>query len=108
MHILLLVTDNKWTEENDLRNYFMINLHESMGAGQNRTGDPCICSQTDLPTALNGPGLGQMPRIDIFERLFPTSFNHLSYYGTWHKCPPMILVQTDTRDFAARIHKVWL
>ena len=32
-------------EENDRRNYFMINLHESMGPGRDRTRDPLICSQ---------------------------------------------------------------
>ena len=32
-------------EENDRRNYFMINLHESMGPGRDRTRDPWICSQ---------------------------------------------------------------
>ena len=42
------------------RNYFMINLHESMGPGRDRTRDPWICSQTrillpdTLPTALRG------------------------------------------------------
>ena len=29
----------------DRRNYFMINPHESMGPGQDRTRDPWICSQ---------------------------------------------------------------
>ena len=48
-------------EENDRRNYFMINLHESMGPGRDRTRDPWICSQTricsqdTLPTVLRGP-----------------------------------------------------
>ena len=27
-------------EENDHRNYFMINLHESIGPGQDQTGKP--------------------------------------------------------------------
>ena len=44
LHILLLVTDNnpscQWKEENDSRNYFTINLHESMGPGQDWTRDP--------------------------------------------------------------------
>ena len=35
-------------EENDRRNYFMINLHESMGPGRDRTRDPWICSQTRI------------------------------------------------------------
>ena len=38
--VLLLVTDNnlcRGREENDRRNYFMINLHESMGPGRDRT-----------------------------------------------------------------------
>ena len=45
MHTLLLVTDNnpswisRW-EENDCRNYFMINLHESMGPGRDLTRNP--------------------------------------------------------------------
>ena len=39
MHILLLVTDNKTSrisgrEENDHRNFFMINLYESIGPGR--------------------------------------------------------------------------
>ena len=29
-------------KENDSRNYFMINLHESMGPGRDRTRDPWI------------------------------------------------------------------
>ena len=53
MHILTLVTDNNpsWIsrrEENGRRNYFMINLHESMGLGRDRTRDPWICSQTHI------------------------------------------------------------
>ena len=35
-------------EENDHRNYFMINLHESMGPCRDRTHDPWICSQTHI------------------------------------------------------------
>ena len=35
-------------KENDIRNYFMINLHESMGPGWDRTHDPSICSQTRI------------------------------------------------------------
>ena len=30
------------------RNYFMINLHESMGPGWDRSRDPWICSQTRI------------------------------------------------------------
>ena len=50
MHIISLVTDNNpsWSsrrEENGRRNYFMINLHGSMGPGQDQTRDPWICSQ---------------------------------------------------------------
>ena len=53
VHILSLVTDNSpsWMnqqEENDSRNYFMINLHESMEPGRDRTRDPWICSQTRI------------------------------------------------------------
>ena len=36
------------SEENDCRNYFMINLHESMGLGRDRTRDPPICSQSRI------------------------------------------------------------
>ena len=35
-----------WRKENDRSNYFMINLHESMGPSQDRTRDPWICNQT--------------------------------------------------------------
>ena len=35
-------------EQNDRRNYSMINLHESMGPGRDRTRDPWICSQTRI------------------------------------------------------------
>ena len=45
----LTTTLLKWfsgRKENDRRNYFMINVHESMGLGWNRTRDPWICSQT--------------------------------------------------------------
>ena len=35
-------------EENDSRNYFIINLHESMGPGRDWTRDPWICSQTRI------------------------------------------------------------
>ena len=36
---------NQTFEENDSRNYFMVNLHESMGLGRYRTHDPWICNQ---------------------------------------------------------------
>ena len=51
VHILSLVTSlqqpfmNQQKEENDHRNYFMINLHKSMGPGRDRTLGPWICSQ---------------------------------------------------------------
>ena len=49
----LLLTTNllEWfsgREENDRRNYFMINLHKSMGPGRDRTRDPWICNQTSI------------------------------------------------------------
>ena len=47
--LLLTTTILEWIsgrEENDRRNYFMINLHKSMGPGVDRTQDPWICSQT--------------------------------------------------------------
>ena len=40
VHILWLVADNNNREENDRRNYFMINFLESMGPGLDRTCDP--------------------------------------------------------------------
>ena len=45
---ILLFACNSWIserEENDRRNWFMINLHESMGSGRDQTRDPWICSQ---------------------------------------------------------------
>ena len=53
LHILSLVTNNNpsWIsgrEENCRRNYSMINLQESMGPGQDQTGDPWICVQTHM------------------------------------------------------------
>ena len=51
MHILSFVTDNNPSgmisgrEENDRRNNFMINLHESMGPDRDRTRNPWICSR---------------------------------------------------------------
>ena len=35
-------------EENDHKNYFMINLYESMGPGLDITGNPWLCSQTRI------------------------------------------------------------
>ena len=48
-----LVTDTNpsWMiqrKENDRRNNFIINLHESMGSGQDWTRNPWICSQTRI------------------------------------------------------------
>ena len=46
--LLLTTTLLEWIsgrEENDRRNHFMINLHESMGPDRDRTRDPWICSQ---------------------------------------------------------------
>ena len=39
---------NQQKEENDRRNHFMINLHESMGQDRDRTRNPWICSQTRI------------------------------------------------------------
>ena len=51
MHTISLVTYNNpsWIrgrEENVRKNYFMINLKESMRLGRDLTSDPWICSQT--------------------------------------------------------------
>ena len=57
VRILLLVNDDNPSrisgkEVNGCRHYYMINLHESMRPGRDRTGNPrissqtCICSQT--------------------------------------------------------------
>ena len=54
MHILsheLTTTLLEWfsgREENDRRNYFKINLHESIGPGRDRTRDPWICIQSRI------------------------------------------------------------
>ena len=53
MSILSFVTDNNpsWIdgrEETVRRNYFMINLHEIMGPGWDRTHDPWINSKTGI------------------------------------------------------------
>ena len=40
-------------EENDRRNDFMINLHESMGPGLDRTRDPWICNQVRVDSSLS-------------------------------------------------------
>ena len=51
MHILSLLIDNNPSWMIHLaghRNYFMINLQESMGPGRDRTLDPWICSQTRI------------------------------------------------------------
>ena len=37
---------NQGNEENEHRNYFMINLHESIRPSQDQTHDPWICSGT--------------------------------------------------------------
>ena len=54
MHILLLETDNNpsWRIKRKgaewPKNYFVINLHESMGPGRDQTHGPWICSQTRI------------------------------------------------------------
>ena len=53
VQILSLVTDTNpfWINQlkgRDHRNYFMINLHKSMGPGRDRTHDPWISSQTSI------------------------------------------------------------
>ena len=51
VHIFLPVTDNNHSriskrDENGRRNYFMINLHASMGPGLDQARDLWICSRT--------------------------------------------------------------
>ena len=51
LSLLLTTTLLEWfskREENDRRNYFMINLQESMGWGWDQTRHPWICSQTRI------------------------------------------------------------
>ena len=53
VYILSLIPNNNPSkisgrEENDSRNYFMINLYESMGLGQDQTRDLWICSLTHI------------------------------------------------------------
>ena len=63
IHVLSLVTDNNPSrfsgrKENDCRNYFMINLHESMGPDRDRRLDLQLDTHLHsdtLPTALRGP-----------------------------------------------------
>ena len=63
IHVLSLVTDNNPSrfsgrEENDRRNYFMINIHESMGPDRDRPLDLQLDTHLHsdtLPTALRGP-----------------------------------------------------
>ena len=63
IHVLSLVTDNNPSrfsgrEENDRINYFMINLHESMGPDRDRPLDLQLDTHLHsdtLPTALRGP-----------------------------------------------------
>ena len=50
-HLLLTTTLLEWfngREEDDCSNYFMVNLHKSMGPGQDRTCHPSICSQIGI------------------------------------------------------------
>ena len=56
-YICLLVTVNNpvWIrgrEDNDCRNYFMINLHESMGPGQDQTHSPYLWSRQLHPLSV--------------------------------------------------------
>ena len=46
---------NQWKEDDDHINYFMINLHKSMGPGRDQTRDLWICSRTFMDCA-TGPG----------------------------------------------------
>ena len=69
MHILSLVTDNNPSsisgrEENGHTNYFMINLHSSMGPGQDQTRDPRICSQTCICSQCN---IVYMPTFGVWD-----------------------------------------
>ena len=59
VHTLLLLNQqlslNQHKDENDRRNYFMINLTKSMVLGQGRTFEPCIFSWTSyLPCSMAG------------------------------------------------------
>ena len=64
VHILLLVTDNNPSEgrRNDRRNYFMINLHESMGPGRDPTRD---LRHASLQTALRGAVVLHIEQSDL-------------------------------------------
>ena len=46
---------NQQKEENDHKNYFMINLHQSMGPGRDQTRDPWIWCQTHTVRSDQGP-----------------------------------------------------
>ena len=49
------MSQSQQKEENDCRIYFLINLHESMGPGCDRTRDPWICNRT-CNQLRTGPG----------------------------------------------------
>ena len=63
---------NQRKEENDRRNHFMINLHESMGPDRDRTRDPWICSQTRIcsQTCYRLRYAARLKRIVSLRRLF--------------------------------------
>ena len=65
-----------WREENDLRNCFMINLHESMGPGRVQTHNTRICNQTSI-CSQTGYWLYYAARQNLGRR-FGTSKIHLS------------------------------
>ena len=70
VHILALVTDNNpssMTQRkggDDHRNYFMINLHERMGPGWDRTRIPLICSLA--PVARHITNCAMRPGLALF------------------------------------------
>ena len=67
-------------EENDRRNHFMINLHESMGPDRDRTRDPWICSQTRICSPGHVTDCATPP--GIFP-LLSTGPVHFYFKGCW-------------------------
>ena len=94
VHILLLVTDNNssWmiqqNGENDRRNYFMINLHESMGRGQDRTHNQWIwsqtpiCCQTGYQLLYAAKSLLTFFKINFFKKFFQEHYQWVKRFGS--------------------------
>ena len=68
-------------EENGCRNYFMINLHKSMGSGRDWTSDAWICSQTR--TFICSQTHYQLHYVAIMKN-YPACKELNKWASTWH------------------------